>query len=495
MQSEAPLVLPVTLLRSLMTCERRVWLDVHGDLSRRTDASTGQLERFASGVDHEARIHAATSSGMRSVEVANWNEGVQATKRAIQQGLRIILGGYFEAPVYLDGSEREIILRGRIDRLEQRGSRNGKALYIPVEIKMYRTLSQADQIQLDAYCWLLEQIQGVAPRFGQFWLGARDDGRPERILHHDYDEMRLWTAFERLGQLLANDLNMPPVHIISHCKECPWYTACLSEAVMTHDVSLLSGLHKNTRMHFQNAGIISLQQIVSMSVIELRQFKNIGAATAPNILAQAQAWIEQRPIWLQPLPDIYRQESWFFDIETNPATGEIWSIGWSREDEPIQLVVVAPHLRNSQQVMLPNGQIVNLAPNTDAAWRCFAASLSIDEQPIFHWTGFDAGVMRATAPEDVIERLNHRLHDFHGSFKKAVQLPADGTSLKTVAAYFGFAWSEYADWRMAWSDYQRWLVTENDDYLAKACTYQGDDVRAMVVVRDWCQTTETDISA
>jgi predicted RecB family nuclease len=59
-----------------------------------------------------------------------------------------------------------------------------------------------------------------------------------------------------------------------------------------------------------------------------------------------------------------------------------------------------------------------------------------------------------------------------------------------VAAYFGFAWSEYADWRMAWGDYQRWLVTENDEYLAKACAYQGDDVIAMVVVRNWCQTVD-----
>ncbi len=150
-------------------------------------------------------------------------------------------------------------------------------------------------------------------------------------------------------------------------------------------------------------------------------------------------------------------------------------------------MVVAPHLTQMEQVTLPDGHIVHLAPDTDAAWCCFADSVSADSQPILHWTGFDAGVMRATAPEDVVTRLNHRLHDFHGSFKKTVQLPVNGMSLKTVAVYFGFAWSQYADWQMAWSDYQRWVRTKNDHYLAKACAYQGDDVRAMVIVRDWCQ--------
>jgi predicted RecB family nuclease len=482
-------ILPVTRLRSIMECQRRIWLDTHGDPSECGTPSAAHAQRLEGGVTHEEAIHIATVVRTQPISVADWDEGIQATRQSMQRGVNVILGGYLEAKLPIDGLSRPVIMRGRVDRLEKRGQRGAQALYIPVEIKRYTRLSEADHLQLDAYVWLLEQSQGVQPPFSGFWLGARPDGQPAQKVRHTYDEMRLWSALELAAQLVANTASAPPVRIALHCRGCLWYSACLSQAVATHDVSLLSGLHKNTREHFQDAGIVSLQQIVIMSVTELRQFKNIGAATAPAIHAQARAWIEQRPIWLQPMPDLYRQESWFFDIETDPVSGEIWSIGWSREDEPIQLVVVAPHLRHSQQVMLPHRQIVNLAPDTDAAWRCFADSVSIDQKPIFHWTGFDASVMRATAPEDVTERLNHRLHDFHGSFKKAVQLPADGTSLKTVAAYFGFTWSEYADWRMAWSDYQRWLVTENDVYLAKACAYQGDDVRAMVIVRNWCQRT------
>lgn len=483
----SPIILPVTQLRSLATCERLVWLDTHGDPSERSAPSAALTARLAGGVAHEEAVHVATVGAIQPMPVSSWAEGVQVTREAMQRGDAVILNGFFESLLPLDGLAQPVMLRGRIDRLEKHGQRGSQALYLPVEIKRYGTLSDADRLQLDAYIWLLGQAQGAQPPFAGFWLGGREDGRPAQKVRHDYDDMRLWTALDHAARLIADTDTAPPVRIASHCRECAWYSACRSQAVATHDVSLLNGLHKATRSHFQSVGIVSLQQIVAMSVVELYQFRNIGKTTAPVIHAQARAWIEQRPVWLREMPALYREQAWFFDIETDPVRGTVWSIGWSREHEPIQLVVVAPHLTQAQQVTLPDGQIVHLAPDTDAAWRCFADGVSADAQPILHWSGFDAGVMRATAPEDVVTRLKHRLDDFHGSFKKTVQLPVDGLSLKTVAAYFGFEWSAYADWHMAWSDYQRWLVTENDGYLAKACAYQGDDVRAMVVVRDWCQ--------
>lgn len=486
----SPIILPVTQLRSLATCERLVWLDTHGDPSERSTPSAALTSRLAGGVAHEEAVHVATVGAIQPMPVSSWAEGVQVTREAMQRGDPVIPDAHLEALLPLDGLAQPVMLRGKVDQLQRYDQRGSQALYFPIEIKRYLRPSEADMLQLDAYVWLLEQAQGVQPRYSGFWFGMRDDGQPARKIRHDYDDMRLWAALEHAARLITDTETAPPVRIASHCRECVWYSACMSQAVANHDISLLNGLYKETRIHLQNAGIVSLQQIVSMSVVELRQFRKIGPTTAPMIHAQARAWIEQRPIWVREMPSLYREQAWFFDIETDQASGAVWSIGWSREHEPVQLVVVAPHLTQSQQVTLPDGQVVHLAPDTDAAWRCFADGVSADAQPILHWANTDASVLQATAPEDVVIRLKHRLYDFHGSFKKTVQLPVDGMSLKTVAAYFGFAWSAYADWHMAWSDYQRWLVTENDGYLAKACAYQGDDVRAMVIIRDWCQQAD-----
>ncbi|MBI5961664.1 MAG: ribonuclease H-like domain-containing protein [Chloroflexi bacterium] len=247
----------------------------------------------------------------------------------------------------------------------------------------------------------------------------------------------------------------------------------------------LNSLHRATRAHFSQVGIRSVEQVAALTVEELCCFKHIGKVTAPAIHAQARAYLENCPVIFGPLPGMCGDPVWYFDIETSPHTGRVWSIGWGRNRDDMQVVVLDEHRRRNETLPLPDGRAVILASDGDEVWRVFADAVCADDQPVLHWTGFDAGVMRSTAPADVIERVDARLHDFHGSFKRAVQIPARGTSLKTVAAYFGFQWAAYTDWFMAWSDYRAWISSGNTAHLARACSYQLDDVRAMIVVAAW----------
>jgi predicted RecB family nuclease len=252
-----------------------------------------------------------------------------------------------------------------------------------------------------------------------------------------------------------------------------------------YDVSLLNGLRYETLAHLKQASITSLHQIAGMTVEELRQFRGIGKITALTLHAQARAWVEQRPIWLAEVPDVCQRPLWFFDIETDPYTQQVWSIGWSDAAGNLGLLIVAPHQRGTRTLTLPDGRLVALVPDTDTAWRYFADAVSPNEQHIAHWTGFDAAVMRGSAPHEVTARLDLRLHDLHHTFKRTVQIPAHGTSLKTVSAYLGFDYAVYQDWSMAYNDYRRWLATDDARHLMQACAYQADDVKAMLVVWEW----------
>lgn len=254
------------------------------------------------------------------------------------------------------------------------------------------------------------------------------------------------------------------------------------EDSLTHfDISLLNGLHRETRAHFRQRGITHLQQIVAMTPEELLQFRYVGKATAAVLHAQARAWVEQRPIWCAKLPHDCKQQTWFFDIETHPKTGDIWSIGWSDHEGETFVVLVNPLAK----AITPLTQTIITVPDTDSAWEYFAESVCANQRSIMHWTGFDAGVMKKTAPRNVVFRLEKRLFDLHHAFKRTVQIPAQGTSLKTVAAYMGFRWSGYQDWFMAFQDYQHWLMTGDESRILSACAYQADDVKAMIVVLRW----------
>jgi predicted RecB family nuclease len=263
-------------------------------------------------------------------------------------------------------------------------------------------------------------------------------------------------------------------------------------------ISLLNGLHPKARDSFAAAGITDIRQIVELSPEQLMQFKGVKS-TAAALHAHARAWCEERPVWYGTLHEDCIGGGGMFDIETNPQTGEVWSIGFCGKDNVMQTVVVSNRASDGISPMdgrmpfeLPDGSTVILVPDSDAAWQTFADyfgatnnSATNDNCPVFHWTGFDSGVMVKTAPAGVTRAMLNRLHDLCRTYNATVKCPIHGASLKTVARYMGFDWRTYDDWFAAWSDYNRWLRHGNVDALTSACSYQRDDVIAMQVVREW----------
>jgi predicted RecB family nuclease len=255
---------------------------------------------------------------------------------------------------------------------------------------------------------------------------------------------------------------------------------------MKKHVTLLSRLRRDTLEDFTAAGIKTLDQIVAMQPDDLRGFRGIKTS-ANAVHAHARAWVEERPAWYGALHPSCRMRPGYFDIETRVEgqnVGEVWSIGWRDYEGDIQNVIVSS-VADVTPITLPDQRTITLVPDAASAWRVFAASASVCEQPIFHWTSFDAAVMKRTAPRDVTRLLSPYLCDLCKVFDDAVKLPVKGVSLKTVAPYLGFAWQGYEDWYAAWSDYLKWQRTGSIDALASATAYQRDDVEAMVVVQRW----------
>jgi predicted RecB family nuclease len=463
----SPITITPAALRLLQMCRRRVWLDHYGDLSQRDLLPPMLVQRFMDGQRHEQTILWERESEI--VHVKDWAEGVRLTQTWMEQGAKSIDGAFLEVPFQLD-SPHPVTIRGRADRLVR--GRGG--IYAPIEIKQYTRLASADYLQMDLYVWMLAQLQGAeAP--GEFWLG-RD---PVRRVRHDYQERRLMEALREAAFVLTDA--EPQVVLRSHCKECPWHTPCKSLAAERLDVSLLSGLRQDTRKHFAAMGIVSLEQVAEMSPDDLRKFKGIKS-TAVSVHAHARAWVSRAPVWYGSLAQVCYEGGWMFDIETEPLTGVVWCIGWSDAQDNCEVALVAPQVRKPERYRLPDAREIILVPDADSAWEAFAAGVSGDHRPIFHWTGFDAGVMHRTAPEGVKTALAVRLHDLHHIVNQSVRFPTKSTSIKAISAYLNFNYSAYEAWDAALNDYNLWLSRGDDVALARACSYQRDDVLAMNVV-------------
>ena len=477
-----------TTLRLLQMCERRVWLDHFGAVSLQDEVSPVLAYRLNAGVEHEERIHAAEGLPVEPLAVPTWAEGVRLTRELMESGTPVILGAYVERRVEMD-STGTLHLRGRIDRLERIDARHrlgwntgqSSPIYSPVEIKQYTRLSKADFLQLDAYLWMLEALQPKSVS-GWFWLGHDENEQPAYRTEHMLDEDRLSRALRQLSLILQHRAE-PPVRLEAHCKTCHWYTACRSSASQNLHVSILPGLSRQAKQHMQECGVTTLDQIVAMPPEALKQFKGIKS-TAPAVHAQARAFVENQPVWYQALPETCREPGVMFDLETDPYTQLPWSWGWVDTRNVPHVLIVAEGQR-PQIVSLPDGRQITVVRDKDVAWEVFAEAVSDSGCPIYHWTGFDAGVMRATAPWQVRELLEARMHDLHRSFKQSVKFPVDGNSLKVVARYLNFQWAEYDAWDAAYWDYQRWQRQGDVAALSRSCNYQQADVEAMVVVWSW----------
>jgi predicted RecB family nuclease len=251
-------------------------------------------------------------------------------------------------------------------------------------------------------------------------------------------------------------------------------------------IDLLYGVSRKTRDHMRQAGILTLAHVITRTVDELQQVKGIGPVTAPSILANAQAWLENRPVWREPLPETCRLPGWMFDLETLESGGRTipWCLGWCDANGTTHIALVAP-VQYPETLILPDEQAVTLVPDSDTVWEVFAESVADTAGPLYHWTGYDAGILAATGPEHVKAVLGPRLHDLHKTFKTAVSLPLKSTSIKPVSAYLGYAWPGYQDWFAALLDYRHWLDTGDADVLARACMYQRADVQSMAHVWRW----------
>jgi uncharacterized protein len=474
-------VITAAVLRNLTECSRRVWLDAHGDARLRSTLAEDVRRRLVRGLLHEDDVQDAMIGPVDVIPALSWQDAVQTTLDLMEQGVRAIRGAVFERTLNLAGP---VMVRGQVDWLLRipEASNFGRWAYQPVEVKLYEELSEADHLQLDLYLWLVADVQGIDSA-GWFWMGQDADGAPRYQIEHHFRADTFFAAMERLIAIQALD-TPPEVFLASHCDHCPWLADCTDKARQQRNFTLLPMLKQQTRRHLWDEGIRTYDEIAAMSAADLQRFYGIGKVNAHDILCIAKAFANDGPVWRKSFPDELRLPGIMFDLETNLNTGAPWCFGWQVAGEPVQIAVVDRYCE-SGPLKLPGGLNVTIVENSDEGWELLAQDALKVPGSIFHWTDFDLGVLRKTAPRQVVEALAGRTHDLHKTFKATVTLPIQSTSIKTVGAHLGYTWPHGSDAFGAWDDYNRWLLDGDKYALARACAYQSADVEALDIVWRW----------
>ncbi len=194
------------------------------------------------------------------------------------------------------------------------------------------------------------------------------------------------------------------------------------------------------------------------------------------------------PLYLKRarIPDDLHIPGMMLDLETRMDGGASlpWCFGWQIGDTPVQIAIVDRYFEEDT-LHLQDGTQLIMIEDHDEGWRLMVEAAASVPGAVYHWGAFEKGILRSTAPPEVITALEDRLHDLNRTFRKTFALPFKGTGLKKVAPYLGFAWPEGTNAFTAWADYNAWLMESNKDALARACAYNRADVEALALIWKW----------
>ncbi len=452
---------------ALQECDRLVYLNHHGDPSLRQPPSAFQQMVMEQGMTHERAVLSSLAVARPSYRPADLEAGFVETLRLMREGTPIIAGG-----VLLDGD-----LAGIPDLMirDDGESSFGDYHYRPADIKLSTRPTRPYQLQVMAYCQMLEDIQGRLPE-GELWLKAKEEEAPGAVTITPviYQPDLLAEAADLL-RLIASGAFVPEPYYHGACKECPWRDVCVPGLFDSRDISLLPGLKKTVLEVLRGRGIRRLADLVEYRIEDLVEIRGVGLKTAERLIRSARALESGKPVIIgRPALPSYDQEL-FFDVESVPSEGLVYLMG----------ILV----RNCGEEVFMYELAESKAGEREMWWR-FLGRMEGLAGPIYHYGAYERTVMRAFGEMygggERGEALMARFVDLAEVLKESVIPPLTGSSLKNVAPWLGFEWkSETKGGADSIQEYMSWLDDGDRAHLERIIAYNADDCRATRVVRDY----------
>ena len=480
-QPEPALVVTDHTLFTFLRCQRRAFLDTHGDTSLQNNPSDYLLKLKEDSATHRQEVLAEfrpINRPKRKPETVA--AAAAATYELMVQGVDYIRQGAIAAR----SADGRIGYVSKPDLwIKQPGySWLGDYYYAPLDVKLGKKPKQEYQLTAAFHAHVLSAWQGVVPAEG--FLRLRD--RPYRV---DFEKQ--WGSLIEIladcSTILSSE-QVPDVFISrSRCDMCVWLPHCYEIAQQQNHLSLLPGVTLNRYRHLEHLGLTSVEAIARKQPTALAQLSGFEPKVAEKLVHQAQATLSGRAIartkggnefTLTPQALPTAAIELYFDIEAAPDKDLVYLHG-----------ILAVDTRTSQETFIP---LVAREPHEEAnAWHQFQHVMAhYPDSPIYHFCPYETQTVRRLAERygsiiDIDELLG-RFVDIHKCVVNSVTLPIESYALKHIARWIGFEWRDSnANGAQSICWYDSWLTSQDEQYLNDILTYNEDDCRATFWVKRW----------
>ncbi|MCL1471688.1 TM0106 family RecB-like putative nuclease [Argonema antarcticum] len=506
------MLLTAELLLHYQRCNRRAFLDVCGDRTKRELPSDFHLKLLQDRFAHQKTFLAEEVYHQPIYAKGDWQAGAIATLALMEQGVDRIHKGVLLTEMAIaqreeffnsklsqgeEFAEKDIasdqqiiaanaspllpsgpvVLLSRPDLLvKQPGqSRFGDWLYVPVDIQLGKRAKLDYQIIAAFHAQVLAQVQQAMPATA--WLILREKGAYPVNLDIRMSQMQI--ILEECSQVLLKEQE-PEVFISrQRCSICGWYNYCYEIAKSQQHLSLLPGVTPSRYTYLQALNLTTLSSLANVSLSVLEEV--FDREVAVQLVRQAQSVLENRAILISPQPLNLPTATveLYFDIEAEPDLDIAYLLGVLVVDREAKTEKFYPFLAEQ-----PEDEASTWQQFLDLVWTYPLA-------PIFHFCDYEVLAVRRLAgryntPNHLWKPLLTRFVDIHEGICSGVTLPVENYTLKAIARWLGFEWRDAkANGAQAIYWYDLWLKTCDRTLLDKIVLYNEDDCRATHHVKDW----------
>jgi uncharacterized protein len=449
-----------------------LWHNHHGDQNLKDP--TDEYDNFLKeqGVRFEQELLKKRHASFVDLKDKAFDSAAQQTAELFKSRGSTIYGGALQST--------SLGLRARPDVIKIE-----KDLLTVEEYKLAGTPKDAHEIQALFYSYILKKEYG-------FESECKVVSRLNEEFIIPYEELRIEHAIRLARDIVSRRTPPAPVH---NCRS-EWSILQNKVAKEQHDITLAWNVGPVLARKLREIGIHTLENLVRLDPETLRGIPGVGPKKTPQILNSARAQVNNRAIKIgkwKPSDDRPDLEI-FLDLE---GSGELF------QDDPawncIYLIGLIPRGNGTQKAYGPF--LAKRPEQENEILTAFLQYLQRERQPyrLYHWYHYEKTELKKACERHGLNELYHslvlpRLKDLSTVAQASYVLPTPGWSIKVVAPYFGFKWTQDASEVDAMKSAMMWfkqaLAGGNGEGLDKVLQYNEDDCRAMVVVKDGFENLE-----
>jgi predicted RecB family nuclease len=351
-------------------------------------------------------------------------------------------------------------------------NRNQPAQLIPIRFTFTNKLDKDDKLLLAFDAFTLSQSLGRDISFGKIIHG--DNHATSKVkISQLVGEVR--KRIDKMAVMLTN--SAPPELILNrHCTECEFQIRCHKEAIQQDDLSLLSGMTAKERKKLNGRGTFTIKQL-SFAFLPRRRPKKMRDKQERYHHSLKALAIREKKLHIAGRPELRIEgTAVFFDVEGIPDRDFYYLIGL--------------RIRNSDSVIQHSLWADTAEDEAKIYFQFLNILKAISKPSLIHYGAFETeflkkmgaryGISIQTALEN---NGNYSPTNLLSIINGQVYFPTYSNSLKTIARWLGFEWSNTALNSIKTIVYRSdWEVSRNTALKTALVDYNAEDCQAAELV-------------